>query len=142
MSWLRLQGMVEMFAELLENPRGLSPAKSQSEARSRFSQVVAQSHFKLRKPNDVLPRDHIIIGVGSYSPPELKILDELNIAYPFWSGLFDIFVFDVAQCTCLTDFEKYIPGTPYTDNTPVIKINNKYGIGQKAVKDLINAILR
>jgi len=121
----------EMFAKLLENPRGqVLPPTLQSEAAKNFANLVAKSHLKLRKPCATIREDSfVIIGAASYSPLELELLDEINDRFDQWKFRGNVYVFDIATCQGLQDLDAYFrhfPSMPILprpiEQTPILAI--------------------
>jgi hypothetical protein len=65
----------------------------------------------------------IVIGVATYSAPELALLDELDAAlHKGREGKARVEVFDVLECTQMDDFQKFIPGINPVYRTPVVGV--------------------
>jgi hypothetical protein len=110
-----------MFYELLDNPQAREPGIVQGNAIVQFPGVVRTSHLKERVAGQPLPSgDSLIIGVGSYSRDDLKLLDDLEAAHDKWQGTWHAFVFDLTQCKSMTDIQRYAPPLVVTMQTPIV----------------------
>jgi hypothetical protein len=109
--------------KLLEANANLTPAQQQQRAAEQFSAVVAKSHMEMLPPEEVLPAQgaKILIGVASYSIPDLEMLDAIE-ARLSREPIDDetIHLFDVSALPDSRDFEKYLPGIGRVYQTPVI----------------------
>ena len=113
------------FSSLLNYVQGRQPGEAQASARSDFPNRFCRSRLKLRKPDSRIPvtGDRFIIGVASYSPEELSLLDQLEKSLNNGtSGAIEVEVFDVLNCSNPKDFEKYIPGIDGVYRTPLIGV--------------------
>jgi hypothetical protein len=116
-----------MFAELLQLSGGsglLGPGRAQSEAHRNFALSVSGSKLQDRKPEELIPSDgiYVVIGVATYAPPELELLDEVDAAHCGWCSNARVAVFDVLNCQRVTDFDRYIPGIGDVAQTPVAAV--------------------
>jgi hypothetical protein len=113
------------FADLVANPEGRWPAEVQSEAEREFSHRVKQSHFGLRQRGVEAPAGlYVVIGVATYSQPEMDLLDELEASHATWRrhGV-KVDVFNVLNCKSHQDFQDYLPGfTGHVLQTPIVGI--------------------
>lgn len=118
-----------MFRELLDNPSRREPRDLQSEARQQFPGVVKRSHFESRLPGDPIPSigKYIVIGVATYAPDDLKLLDDVDATYPQWQAQFKIAVFDMLECKSLCDVQNYVPSPSFMAvvQTPVVAFWDK-----------------
>lgn len=112
------------FADLLAAKPPFDPADLQSRAQQQFPSLVSQSHLQPRKPCGPIPSAgiQVVIGVASYSPQELELLDDVNSAYNNWRGKVQITVFDVLECQAMSNFEKYLPGAGLVAQSPVVAV--------------------
>jgi hypothetical protein len=113
-----------MFHELLDNPNRCEPGPLQSAARRRFPSIVQKSHLGQRDPGDAIPSSgkYAIIGIATYSPDELRLLDEVETAYPRWGTTSRVAVFDVMECKDMEDVKKHIPAFATVVQTPVVAL--------------------
>jgi hypothetical protein len=84
-----------------------------------------RSKFTLRNPLEPIAESgrHFIIGIATYSAPELSLLDDVQESLRNGkSGMPDVQVFDVRDCKSLSDFEQSIPGIDGVQRTPVIGV--------------------
>lgn len=113
-----------MFHELLNNPTRREPGPLQIDARKEFQNVIKQSHFEQRLPGAPIPNTgkYIIIGVATYAPDDLKLLDEVDATHAQWRGEFKIAVFDILQCKDKDDVQNYVPSRSFMPviQTPVV----------------------
>lgn len=108
------------FVDLLRDELG--PAKQHRFASDAFARAVEQSSlvpfgFFGGEP----PTHRIVVGLAPYARPELAWADSLsNIA----ASVPDlrIEVFNVLECTEMSDFDRYIPSIGRVLQTPVIGI--------------------
>ena len=114
------------FKELLSNPSKMEPGLLQRQARTRFSSVVASSHLLQRLPDDPIPSHggsrFAIIGVASYSPEELGLLDQIENSHSIWQNQWKIAVFDVAEWTGAADAARYVPQVAPVAQSPVVAL--------------------
>jgi hypothetical protein len=111
-----------MFHELLENPKRLEPGPLQSDARRLFPAIVQRSHLEQHVPGSAVPTTgkYVIIGVATYSPDELRLLDDLEAAHARWGGTSKVVVFDVLDCNDMNDMRKHVPSLMVVVQTPVV----------------------
>jgi hypothetical protein len=113
------------FTSLLKFTQGQLPAAAQELAHERFPGTVFGSGLRLRRPFEPIPPQgrHFIIGVASYSPPELQLLDDLETSLHQPGSISNDFeVFDVLDCHEMSDFARFIPGIAEVYRTPVLGI--------------------
>jgi hypothetical protein len=111
-----------MFRELLENPNRIEPGPLQAAARKRFPGVVRRSHLDYFCMSQHPPYSgkYILIGVASYSPDELQLLDAVDAAYPAWRGTAKVAVFDLTECKDPRGvLAHYSPPPPYPPPVPL-----------------------
>ena len=112
-----------MFAELLENPARREPTDLQSEARCKFASYVTRSHLVGRQASAPIPfGGYIVIGVASYSPLELALLDEVNRKFADWQHGFKIATFDLAACKTASELSQYLPGLAPVARSPIVAV--------------------
>jgi hypothetical protein len=112
-----------MFAELLENPARREPADLQSEARCKFASYVTRSQLLGRQASAPIPfGSYIVIGIASYSPLELALLDEVNGKFADWQHRFKIATFDMAACQTVSEVMLYLPGLGPVARTPIVAL--------------------
>jgi len=89
-----------MFHELLDNPNKIEPGKLQADARKDFPGAVRGSHLKLFRKGHCLPHPgkYVLIGVATYSPEELELLDQVNAAHTDWPSSGTVAVFNLLEC--------------------------------------------
>ncbi len=115
--------MTTGFIDLLKTNGKLSPAQQQQQAAEQFRSVVDQSHMENWRPGEALPTQgkQILIGVASYSPSVLDILDALEAKLAVGATQDEtIYLFDLSAIPELRDFEDYFPGIGKVYQTPVI----------------------
>ena len=112
-----------MFHELLLNPRRLEPGQLQSIARGKFPSIVTQSHLEQHVPGSPVPihGKFVIIGVATYSPDELRLLDEVEAAYAQW-GKTKVVVFNVLDCNDMNDMRRHVPPLMMVVQTPIVAL--------------------
>lgn len=119
----------KMFRQLLDNPTGREPGPLQAEARKHFPSVVKQSHFEVRFRGAPIPNTgkYVIIGVATYAPDDLKLLDDVNATHAQWQGEFTIAVFDMLECKDLCDVQNYVPSPSFGPvvQTPLVAFWDK-----------------
>ena len=113
------------FTSLLKYRRGKPPGDAQKKAQQDFPRKVAQSRLKLRKAGEPLPVSGrlFIIGIASYAPAELKLLDQLeDVLSRAAPKMIDVEVFDVLSCKEKGDFGGFIPGINGVYRTPILGV--------------------
>jgi hypothetical protein len=122
-----VQEAVSTFSSLLKYGKGTAPSGAQKKARADFPERVSQGKLTLRNPSEPIPRSgkHFIIGIATYSPDELHLLDQVensleNVRNRIAGA--EVEVFDVLDCLTMSDFERYIPGIDNVHRTPVIGV--------------------
>jgi hypothetical protein len=86
---------------------------------------VSRSRLKLRSPGKPIPDTgrHFIIGVATYSAPELELLDKVEEQLGRSEAeALDVEVFDVLACKNMSDFAAFIPGIDGVYRTPVVGV--------------------
>jgi hypothetical protein len=113
-----------MFHELLDNPNHREPGSLQSEARRLFPSIVKKSHLEQRMARSPVPKrgKYVIIGVATYSPDDLRLLDEVEAAYRQWQKKSKIVVFDLMECKDMCDVREYVPPFSEVVQTPVVAL--------------------
>lgn len=113
-----------LFKELLDNPDRITAGELQASAQGRFPEMVQNSSLSLRRIGDEMAADKIvaIIGIATWSPLELQLLDEINDSYPMWSGSREVFVFDLAACKDYADAVAHLSHPPNSIATPMLII--------------------
>jgi hypothetical protein len=113
-----------MFHELLENPTGREPGPLQANARQLFTSVLERSHLKPRLPGAPVPDEgeYVILGVASYSPDELQLLDEVEAVHHQWAASSKVAVFDLTTCKGMTDMKGYLPPLSVVAQSPVVAL--------------------
>jgi hypothetical protein len=113
-----------MFKELLDNPSRIEPGPLQKTARQQFPAVVGKSHLKQHTSGSDVPTSgkYTIIGIATYSPLELQLLDDLDATYPQWGSTGMVAVFDLMECSDLGDARKHLPIFATVKQTPVVAI--------------------
>ena len=138
---------MKTFASLLANPGADFPATVQQNAERRFGQQISQSRLhrrELSEPPGV--NQYVVIGIATYSPLELALLDEINSQSRLWSDRWRIDVFSILGCKSLDDFQKYMPGVKQEiHQTPVVAVWDQGKLvtcttGLKASRDLLQHI--
>lgn len=114
-------GNRDMFHELLANPKHIEPGILQSDARKAFPGVVAASHLQVRKRAVNVPASGIfaIIGVATYSPKDLQLLDDVETGHPHWENRLRVAVFDVADCKDAAEVGQLLWEVPRTGSGPL-----------------------
>jgi len=113
------------FAELLVNSRGRMPGDVQAEAAREFCCRVRKSRLYLRRPDEPLASGTVVVlGVASYSPEELTLLDDIDARYDHRPpDITRVDVFNVLDCHSQQDFQKFLPGSQSdVHQTPVLGI--------------------
>ena len=120
----RVSETVTMFHELLDNAGRLEPGPLQTAARQRFPSIVKRSHLERRVVGDPVPCNgkYIIIGIASYSPRDLRLLDEVDAAYRLWKDVAKVAVFDLMECRDRNDVERFLLNSADVKQTPVVEI--------------------
>jgi hypothetical protein len=132
------------FAGLLEANIGLPPGEQQRLASERFASVAGKSHMKIWQPGETFPRNgvRLLIGVATYSVPELEMLDNLEAQLSrLRTGHEIVHLFNVLDCAKAEDFERYVPGIGKVYQTPVLGLWEdgvlKERAQGKAARDLV-----
>lgn len=121
----RVHEAMSDFSSLLKYRKGKSPADAQAKAHQDFPGRVSRSRLKLRLPGEPVPGTgrHFIIGVASYSAPELELLDKLEAFLGQGEPeAMDVEVFDVLACKAMSDLAAFIPGIDGVYRTPIIGV--------------------
>jgi hypothetical protein len=115
---------VIMFHELLANAGRLEPGPLQTAARQQFPSIVKKSHLERRVVGDPVPCDgkYIIIGIASYSPHDLRLLDEIDAAYALWKDVAKVSVFDLMECRDMNDVGRFLLNAVDVRQTPVVEL--------------------
>jgi hypothetical protein len=120
-----------MFHELLDNPNRIEAGRLQAAARKQFPDVVQRSHLELFKAGQHSPYSgkYALIGIASYSPRELQLLDAVDAAYPDWRDIAKVAVFDLMECKDPRDvLEHYLlyqltsPSIRFVPQSPIVGI--------------------
>lgn len=113
-----------MFKELLTNPHKIEPGQLQKQARLQFPAVLAESHLRQRLPDSPIPatKNYAIIGVASYAPDELGLLDRVENAHALWDRQWQVAVFDVMEWQSPADAHKYLRQAQAPSQTPVLEM--------------------
>ena len=135
------------FASLLANPGADSPAIVQKNAERRFGQQVSRSGLHRREPSEPVPAGlYVVIGIATYSPLELALLDDLDFRSPSWANGLRIDVFSVLECQSIDEVRKYLPGiTQELRQTPIVGVWNDReltacAIGLRESQDLLGRV--
>jgi hypothetical protein len=99
-----------MFTELLNNPQGrVRPPELQATAARDFSSLVNKSNLKLASENfPIGDESFALIGVASYSPLELEMLDEVDSRFDQWKSSGCVYVFDIASFKRHADLQEFL----------------------------------
>ena len=103
---------MKRFSSLLEPRSEMSVGQQQRDAAEHLAGLLRESRLHLWQPGDPVPNRgrRILLGVASYSLPDLALLDTLNEADEQGSIWPRLDVFNVLQCQSIQDFERYVPG--------------------------------
>ena len=103
---------MKRFSSLLEPRSEMSVGQQQRDAAEQLAGLLRESRLQLWQPGDPVPNRgrRILLGVASYSLPDLALLDTLNEADEQGSIWPRLDVFNVLQCQSIQDFERYVPG--------------------------------
>jgi hypothetical protein len=116
---------MNMFKELLSNPKRTEPGLLQRHARMQFPSVVGSSHLLQRKPDDPIPKStgskFVIIGIATYAQEELGLLDRLENSHSLWESQWQVAVFDVAEWQSSADARRYVTQIPVISQTPILE---------------------
>ena len=113
------------FRDLLQARAGLTLRERQESATRSFPVVVAGSPFKLWSPDHPIASQgtRLLIGVATYSEPDLKLLDLVGEALERGGENTPIIeVFNTLDCHSHADFERYIPGIGKVFQTPAVGV--------------------
>jgi hypothetical protein len=117
---------MNMFKELLSNPKKIEPGQLQRHARLHFSSVVSSSHLHQRKADDPIPKStgskFVIIGIATYAPEELGLLDRVENSHSQWEHQWRVAVFDVAEWESSADARKFVTQIPVVTQTPILEM--------------------
>jgi hypothetical protein len=138
--------MNRKFSELLKPSAELSVVEQQCFARREFPRIVASSHLDLWKPGDAIASTgrRILMGIASYSRPDLAMLDEIESVLAERASVFQVDIFDILDCSTMTDMQKYVPGIGDVYQTPVVGVwtdakLSKYASGYPA-REMVNEL--
>lgn len=113
------------FSDLFWSQRELWPAKQQEYMEQQLPLLVAGSNLHWRAPGDPLSEggNRILVGVGTFSEYDMRLLDLLDAALGRLHGEEPrVDVFSVLTCRTPADFERLVPGIGQVFQTPVIGI--------------------
>lgn len=114
-----------MFKELLSNARKIEPGQLQRDARAQFPSVVKASHLRQRKANDPIPSSGgsklIILGIATYAPEELGLLDRVENSHALWEQQWEVAVFDVTEWDSAAEARKFVTQSPTVTQTPILE---------------------
>ena len=115
---------MSIFAELLANPDVNSPATVQRNAERSFRRQISRSGLHRRDPSEQIPPGvYVVIGIATYSPLELAMLDEIDSHSPSWPNGLRIDVFSVLECKSMEDLQQYLPGIKQdVYQTPIVGV--------------------
>src|SRR3954468_12590839 len=87
-----------------------------------FPSVVSATPIRLWQPGDPIEPTgrRLLIGVATWSVPDLTLLDELARAPSRQAPGMVVDVFNVADVRSAGDFERYVPGIGAVFHTPVV----------------------
>jgi hypothetical protein len=111
-----------MFVELLLPAKpSVLPGDQQRKANLLFPELVSRSSMHLWKPGDPIDAAgrRLLVGVATYSPRDLELLDRLEEYLRVWSAE-RVDVFNIDDCKAQDDFCKYVPGLVKVLQTPVV----------------------
>jgi hypothetical protein len=113
-----------MFHELLENAGRLEPGPLQLVARQQFASIVKRSHLEPRVVGGPISCDgkYVVIGIASYSPHDLQLLDEVDGAYALWKDVAKVAVFDLVECRDMSEVQRFLQNPVEIRQTPVVEI--------------------
>ena len=115
-----------MFKELLSNPKKIEPGQLQRHARMHFPSVVSSSHLQRHKPDDPIPQStgskFVIIGIATYAPEELGLLDRVENSHSLWENQWQVAVFDMTEWESSTDTRKFVTQIPLITQTPILEM--------------------
>jgi hypothetical protein len=135
------------FSSLLEARSDLSAGQQQKLALEQFAAILHDSRLHLWKPGDPIHNrgGRLLIGVASYSMPDLALLDALNDESETDAPWPSLDVFNCQECRSIQDFENYIPGIGKVFQTPVVGYWEdgvlKEKAWGKAGRDLLTSVL-
>jgi hypothetical protein len=117
---------MNMFKELLSNPKKIEPGLLQRHARVEFPTVVDSSHLQQRKPDDPIPKSigskFVIIGIATYAQDELGLLDRVENSHSLWEHQWQVAVFDVSEWQSSADARKFVTQIPVIAQTPILEM--------------------
>lgn len=134
-----------MFHELLENTQRLEPGILQADVRKRFPSTVQKSHLEPHVPGSTVPRSgqYVVIGVATYAPEELRLLDDMEAAFPQWGKTSKVAVFDVLDCKNMDDMRRHLAPFMIAKQTPVVALwNNGKLIASQTGLHMTHEVLR
>lgn len=112
------------FSQALTSPgqREGSLGLSQKDLEDRFPSVVSTSPFRLWSPGNPIPAKgkRVLIGVATWSAYDMKLLDAVSQVLQRSPLDLMVDVFNVADCSSLESFERYMPGIGRVFQTPVV----------------------
>jgi hypothetical protein len=75
-------------------------------------------------PGDAVPNSgkYIILGVATYAPDELRLLDEVEATHPQWEKTAKVVVFDIMECKDMVEVRRYVPPFAVVAQTPVVAL--------------------
>lgn len=113
--------MLMTFSEILRNDLARKPGEQQALAVKLFPVAVRGSNFELwtSKNAETESRQRVVIGVATYVPAELSLLDQINERLPLELPMV-IEVFNVLDCANQKDVETRVPGLAMVHQTPVV----------------------
>jgi hypothetical protein len=119
---------LKSFASLLDSPEGTWPADVQHRAMEELPQRIRDSAWLDPLTSDAQPPAkgaYIVLGVATYSRPELELLDSLESRLSVRPNHpVAVLVFPLSECQSETDVQKRIPMIGRVLSTPVIGVWN------------------
>jgi len=75
-------------------------------------------------PSDPVPSagKYVVLGIATYSPEELQLLDDLEAAHEQWERSSKVVVFDVMACRDMNEMREYVPPFRVVVQTPVVAL--------------------
>jgi hypothetical protein len=114
-----VSGLINLYRESRESGH---PGEQQGFVRERFSTAL-KPPLSLWRPGESAPSEKILIGVASYSVPELRMIDQLAETLAVrGDGAELVQVFDMASVSSMEELQNYLPAIGTVRQTPVVGV--------------------
>lgn len=116
--------MLMKFSKLLQRELASNPGEQQRQAVKQFRVAVESSRFKPWALKNVGSETgkRLVMGIATYVPAELALLDDINERLCNGSGSIGVEVFNVLDCANQNDVNIRVPGIACAHQTPIVAL--------------------